>query len=546
LTKEKGILALLGLVFVGLHLYLGQAALSTFAPTYDEPVHLTAGYTYLTTGDYRFNGDHHPAFGEMWAALPLIFTNPTFPVTHPAWMIQRWTPREQYRFADTFLFKNRVSPKKLMSAGRWMQLLLSVFLGILLFCLATKMQGPFAGVLALGFWAFSPTLLAHGTLVSTDLSFAIFFFCFFASLYFWSTRWGSVWSGLALGLCLGSKYLAIALFPALGLTLVWLFFSDKENRKTFFNKKNGIRIGIVVSVAVMVLVILYHGTELPIFWEGLKRIVLRAQQGRSSYFLGEHRTTGWLLYFPVLFLIKTPIPTLLGLVLLLIRYKKSHSLIPSLFVIPPLLYFCVSCFSKVQIGHRHILLLYPFIILGVAVALSSFEKKWKWIPCVLLFWLFVESWRTKPHYLAYFNQFIGGPSQGYRYVTDSNVDWGQGLSKLKEVLEPEDQEKGIFLSYFGVADPNAYGLTYIDVGSDTITGRKDHREKEGLNPTKLAISVTNLQATYYDKKNVFDWLKEKTPSHQIAHSLFVYDLKDDPNSLKKLMIISGFEPQTKK
>jgi len=185
-------LILPALLFVGLHLYLGGTAIRSFAPTYDEPVHLTSGYVYWTTGDYRMNGLNHPAWGEMWPALPLLFMNPQLPLSHPSWLIQRWKSNEIYQFADVFFFKNNVSPDRMMEAGRWMQLCLSVVLGLVLAWGALRVAGPKAGFWALGFWSVSPTFLSHGSLVSTDLPFAAAFFFYFLSLHFWKKWIGNI------------------------------------------------------------------------------------------------------------------------------------------------------------------------------------------------------------------------------------------------------------------------------------------------------------------------------------------------------------------
>ncbi|OVE76785.1 hypothetical protein BVX98_04805 [bacterium F11] len=532
-----------GVFFIFFHLYLGSTAIKSFSPTYDEPVHLTAGYVYWKTGDFRFNGFHHPPFGEMWAALPLMSLKPLVPITHPAWLKQTWSPHDQYQFADTFLFRNRVSHETLMKRGRWMQMGLSVLLGVILCWMGYVLAGPFAAFLAMGFWSFSPTFLAHGTLVSTDLSFSFFYFCFFVGLLHWRSWKGSILAGLSLGLCLGSKFLAIALFPTVFVLLGWMWWRHREIRKELRQRGPYLKFLLIIGVSFLVLLILYQGDGLPIFWGGLKRIITRAQSGRSSYFLGEHQTTGWALYFPFLFLFKTPLPLLLGFLSSLVLFYQHRKGYHSLLVIPPLLLFVLACGSKVQIGHRHILAVYPFLILFAAVGLSLMKGRGRIFPVFLLGWLLMEMWFVKPHFLSYFNEMSGGPKKGYQYVTDSNVDWGQGLKLLSQELDQEDLKKGIFLSYFGVADPNAYGIAYIDVGSDAITGRTDHRERSGLHPTKLAISVTHYQATYFADKNIFAWLKEKEPSKKIGHSIFLYDFKDDPSSLKKLMMLSGYQPE---
>ncbi|MCB4755642.1 MAG: hypothetical protein LHV69_01175 [Elusimicrobia bacterium] len=521
----------------GAHVYLGMGPLRDFSPTYDEPVHLTAGYVYWKTGDTRYNGYHHPPLAEMWAAIPLLFMNPLIPKGHPAWLKQEWLPVDQYRFADRFLYSNRVSAEDLVAAGRKMQLLLSVLLGFFLCWVAWKIGGRGAAFLTLFFWGFSPTLLSSATIISTDLSFCFFFFAFFYLGSKYKESWlATTAAGVSLGFCLASKYLAIAIGPILIALYLW------NKRRTLIktigpNKQLVIR-GIVAGlIALVVLMGVYQGKGLDTFWEGLKAIVSRSQRGRSSFLWGAHSTTGWVTYFPFVFLVKTPVALTLALGVSVFRlWRKRFKLDPFLWI-PPLLFFLIACFSKVQIGHRHILAIYPFLFIMAALGLAGLPKRFQWFTVLLLGWYGVSSITLRPHFIAYFNELISGPQNGYRYLTDSNIDWGQGLKALGKSLDPDDFKRGIYLSYFGTADPHDYGIRYIDRGSDNIAGHIDDAEDASLAPTKLAISVTNLQATYYANKDVFHWLLSYKPWKVVGHSIFVYDFAKDPDALKKLSVL---------
>src|SRR6266540_2067338 len=70
--------------------------------TYDEAVHLTAGFSYLTTGDYRLNPEH-PPLSKMLAALPLLFLKPHLPVEDAS-----WAKGDAVYFGAIFLYLNRV------------------------------------------------------------------------------------------------------------------------------------------------------------------------------------------------------------------------------------------------------------------------------------------------------------------------------------------------------------------------------------------------------------------------------------------------------
>jgi hypothetical protein len=66
---------------------------------------------------------------------------------------------------------------------------------------------------------------------------------------------------------------------------------------------------------------------------------------------------------------------------------------------------------------------------------------------------------TAPRYLSYFNLFAGGPAGGRYYLSDSNLDWGQDLKRLRETMQ-EHGLPSVYLLYFGTADPHAYGIAY--------------------------------------------------------------------------------------
>jgi hypothetical protein len=523
------------LIFV--HVKLGLEVIQAFSPTYDEPIHLTAGYVYLKTGHYLFNGGDHPAFAEMWAALPLLYLNPAIPFYDDAWMKQTWTQGEKNRFANRFLYHNRISADQIVTACRKMQLVLSVILGMAIGLAALQLGGSWCGLLAFLFWTFSPDFLSHGTLVTTDLAFAIFFFLFFFSLWRIRSYVGIIISGISLGLCFASKYFALAIIPCLAGLALWDFvFRSIEERKPaweiFSATSSQIKkASAILFLAALVLCLVYRFTDFDVYMKGLMSIVSRSQEGRHAFFGGRYGSHGWILYFPVLLILKTPIPILLGLLLTVILAAMKKVSIPLQLWIPPLVFLVVACFSKVQIGHRYILCVSPFLIVLASFGYSYLSGWGRIFHFIAPAWLFMNMWQTRPNYLAFFNELIGGPSQGYHYFTDSNVDWGQGLKLLAQNLDKEDLKNGIYLSYFGTGDPHFYGIQYIDVGSLPPT---ENSGGPDLRPTKFAISVTNLQGTYYQSKDVFRWLDQYSPLRMVAYSMFVYDFSNHPEAIKKL------------
>ena len=147
----------------------------------------------------------------------------------------------------------------------------------------------------------------------------------------------------------------------------------------------------------------------------------------------------------------------------------------------------------------------------------------------------ISSLRVAPHQLAYFNELVGGPEEGYRYLSDSNLDWGQDLEGLKAYIDKNNLPM-IYLSYFGTAPPSYYGIRYQYVpGAWPLEWPPPADKVPATAPRKiLAISVYNLQDVSTAYYPLFRWLWTRQPIAKIGYSIFVYDLTEDREGLAKL------------
>ena len=205
-------------------------------------------------------------------------------------------------------------------------------------------------------------------------------------------------------------------------------------------------------------------------------------------------------------------------------------------ILPPAIFFAASLTVKVQIGYRHILPVMPFIAMlaGLALARLLEIKKGAWLVAGLLALNAASVLRAHPHYLAYFNEPAGGPSNGYRLFVDSNLDWGQDVQGVADYLKSRGNPPVVF-SYFGVARPESYGIAYVPLGIvSNVELKGTGAQVCGMKEVLLAVSVTNLQGTYYSDKETFSWLKTRSPVVTPGHSIFVYDLSSDKEGLGKL------------
>jgi hypothetical protein len=183
---------------------------------------------------------------------------------------------------------------------------------------------------------------------------------------------------------------------------------------------------------------------------------------------------------------------------------------------------------SLNIGHRHLLPIVPFLLLGSARAAVALWRrggtKARAAVVVLLAWYAVSVLRVHPHYLAYFNELVS-PQDGYRYLVDSNLDWGQDLPGLKEYMD-RNRVASLKLSYFGTAEPAFYGIA-----CERLPGYPPPAPPAPLaravDPGDLvAVSATNLQGVYLtddpDAERLMRRLRRQQPLASIGCSILIY------------------------
>jgi Dolichyl-phosphate-mannose-protein mannosyltransferase len=539
-----------GLIFLLLFFVQGVFFIRANSPTYDEAMHLAAGYSYLAMGDFRLEPQNPPLIKAL-LALPL-FLSYRLPFNPDA---QHWRDGDRYLIGQHFLYESRLPADRILFLARLPNLVLGGAVLALIGWWAYRLWGPRAAMLALALASLEPNLVAHASLVTTDIGATLFIFLTVYLLWEYlraPTWWMLILVSIATGLALVAKFSTILLIPLIPLLLGASLLIDPEaraflpvtKRQTLSNFKilevtTPLFVVVLFVVAIVSLAYFFQGLSPWLF--GLQRFMALAREGQPAFFWGEYSYVGWWNYFLVAFLIKTPLGSLILIGASLLFYRAGNFLgrREAIFILlPVIVIFVLTSQSKVNIGLRHILLVYPFLfVLASRLATVRFRRQWL-APLLLgmpLLMTAVSAIRTAPHQLAYFNELVGGPDQAYRYLSDSNVDWGQDLKGVKAYMEKENLSI-IYLSYFGTAPPEYYRIRYQYVPGNWPLEWPPPRDTVPDTASRkiLAISVTNLQDVGYHYDPLFRWLWTRQPIAKIGHSIFVYDLSNDREGLTKL------------
>jgi Dolichyl-phosphate-mannose-protein mannosyltransferase len=209
-------LALLVATLCALHAWMAASVSRTFSTTSDEIAHLTAGYTYWTQADYRYQPENG-IFPQRWAALPLLWMDIRGPKTEG----HDWTHANVWPVGNQFFHEQGNDLPAMLAAGRAMIALLSACLCLVIYCWTRDLFGWKAGLLALVLACFAPELLAHGGLATSDTAASL---GFALALLSWWRLLQRVTPGrlLAAGLCAGllavSKH-SVVLFAPMAVLL---------------------------------------------------------------------------------------------------------------------------------------------------------------------------------------------------------------------------------------------------------------------------------------------------------------------------------------
>ncbi len=564
----------------------------------DEVAHIPAGYSYLSQKDMRLNPEHPPLLKDL-SAIPLLFIKArldsqggadarqgiNFPDEIEAWQDK---VNGQWDFGFKFLYQSNNNADKIIFWSRIPMILILLILGIYIFQWTKELFGSKIALFALFLFTFSPTFIAHGRYVTTDVGAAAGFFI--ATYYFikWLKKHTTkhlILAGISFGIAQLLKFSLILLVPYFGLLLlIWIIL----NRKNFWQYIWKFILILIVGYIIVYPLYAFHvwnyptkkqisdidfiSSQFPLkpvhkalawmvekpilrpyaqYFLGLFMVFQRATGGNTNFFLGEVTNKGWHYYFPIVYAIKTPLTlhifTILALLFIAWPYfakatkgkqkcikiiKKSFPELAMLIFLA--VYWTSSITSNLNIGVRHILPTFPFVYIlvsGQIKRIFDYLKKIKPSYAIkliisilfafLIFWYGFSSLSIFPYYLTYFNELVGGSENGYKYVTDSNLDWGQDLKRLAQWTEERNIEK-IKVDYFGGGMPEYY----LGNKFEKWWGERDPKEAQN---SWLAVSATFLQQGravptkgWDQPTDYYMWLNEYEPVEIVGNSIFIF------------------------
>ena len=581
------------IVLAGLLLTCGTLAVTSTVGdsiTYDETNHLTGGMSYLLTGDFRL-APETPPLAQSWAALPLLAIEQQWPsADRPG-----WRAGEVLQVGREWLFALN-DGERMVFISRCAIVLLLLATCFFTHRLALILFGPVAALLTAAIACFSPTLLAHGSLVTTDVAFALG--CLVVMLSFARLTTGislgrvlvavGAMAGLALvkfswpiivpavlviigvavmrpraipyGLwrpspetgrllaCPRDRLLAFAVIGLLTIVIVWgaiwtcfgwryspfrggsdprammpvLPDPDRPYPTTMDQAWSTILADwegkpMTGPVAASIRMARRHRLLPEAYLYGFAH-TLKFMHGLPTYLKGEYSRTGWWTYFPTAFLVKTPVATLLllvvGLAALLSKGRAAIGNPPLLFGVLTFVavYGLSAILGDFNIGHRHLVPIYPilFVVAGCAVRWLPYRAG-RWLVAASCLLLVLTNLAAFPHYLGFFNAAVGGSSNGHKYLADSNIDWGQDLKRLAAYARQMPDET-IKLAYFGSALPTAYGFRCEAMPSQLPFGP----------PAKLTAgvyvsSVTQLLGVYDRRVRDSFWNANNLATYRVLH-----------------------------
>ena len=529
---------------------LASSTWHVFGHTWDEPEHIAAGMALVDRGRYSYDIQHPPIARVLLAVGPYL-----------AGARSQGSPPPDGKPEGIAILYGGGHYDLYLSLARAGVLPFLALLLVTTFLWGRRLMGDGGALLATGFLASTPAILGHAGIATLDV--AATATCVYA--LYRTERWlgtgrlrDAAWLGLAVGVAVGTKLSAIPFIGIGGIALILVRLWQRHGRGDVLPRVEALTWTrgalVAVGLTLVVLTLAYSGRfvyltdptygyghaidflfgyygprhdlalrffahcpvpeAFPLLLGGIEALVLHNHSGHLSYLFGELRTTGWWYFYLVALAVKTPLPLLAlgggGFGLLVkdgVQDRDGALLAPALISLG-LLGFA-SAFSHINIGIRHVLVVYPFLAIAaayLAVRVLRAQPRARAGAVVVAVLLCAEAWiavRTWPDYLAYFNVLAPDPE---KVLVDSDLDWGQDLQRLSRRLA-ERKVASVSLAYLGTAQ-----LPLEHLPPYTLLGPDQHATGW--------IAVSALARVHAPER--FEWLGAYSRREQVGKTIDLY------------------------
>jgi len=447
-------------LFLFLWIFLGFYLARIESPTFDEPVHLKAGYLY-STGDYNFDPIDPPLFRRVVYTLGKQIESITGP--------------------SNTLFPYRAT----------VVILTGVSLCLLLWPLFS--HSLFSGLLGSVLFVYEPSLIAHSHYFTTDAISAII--SVVAALLILKGYWKT-----------NRQFLILALFFALAISLKVATLALLLPVLLIKLPRLGKNRLIYLTLITLIIILTSYDFHFGGYLRAIKENILFGWRGQPIFFTGKLFIQAPFYKTLVVLLLKTTLPILI-LAVWSLKKGKNISAYLAIFIIIVL----VNLFKPLNFGIRHLLPAEIALVLLASQVKPKSIVNWM-IFSMLIIWQIISFRNALPQTLTYANELSQKPFQVF---TDSDYDWGQGLLLLGQELSIKNITD-YQLAYFGNVDPLLYLGRYTRIHDENPVGTLPIEKVNYFRPT--IISVTCYYQCGYYQDPVFSRL----PKQLIAQSFFYF------------------------
>ncbi|PIB08441.1 MULTISPECIES: ArnT family glycosyltransferase [Streptomyces] len=499
-------------------------------PTIDEPVYAGTAVVYVQQHSLRYNPEH-PPLGKLIIASGLVFARPHLDADFQG---------DQTELGRRLLYESGNDPWRVMLWARLPVIVLTLLFGLVVLAFARELTGRAGGLVALALYAFSPDVIAHGSLATLDAP---------ASGFLLTSVW-LVWrargrpllhlllAGAALGAAVATKMSTLPAVPVLLLLAVASVWHGRGLGTAGKARLGAAAAAGMALAGIAVVWAAYLAVDPQLRWtapanlpavHGLRGLLIdwlpfpqpyrdgmRVQYGFENtlwegFLFGRLYHGSLWYYLPAALLVKTPLGMLalwLAGAVAMVAVRRLRPAVPYVLILPAVLLGAAMQGSR-DLGVRYALFVPVFLAVAAAGVVAF---RWRWGPVAaagLVLFAAVSSLRAYPYYLPYSNEVFGGPAKTHLRLHDSNVDWGQDLGRLAERLERGYPDERVWLVYKGAGVPSYYGIEAAD--------------PRVVPPGKVrGLLVVSDSAVAKAGGRLAELLATSTPVDEVGHSITIY------------------------